>query len=141
AGATLDATAETAKGSLVHNVNSRIPAADGSSERSQNALKITFAGHITDGRRNVVTECLKRIRDDHAAYRVMLALDFCSFGAFGDFAEFEQQARLIKSIAHRLYDKEGSFRIVANAPGACQWQLEQFFAEPEWKKNGGKWKE
>jgi hypothetical protein len=89
--------------------------------------------------RAIITECLKRIHDDKETNEVMLALDFCSFGAFGDFKEFERQVNLIKSISDKLYDNHKRLHIIANGLEACQWQLEQFFSENEWRNNGPRW--
>lgn len=109
---------------------------------SDSASRIESKRRLTDDdrRRNAITNCLKRMQKDGAATHVIIALDFCSFGAFGDFAVFELQAKLIKSIAHELQSRYADLEIVANSPGACKWQLVQFFSEEKWDTNCNKWK-
>lgn len=77
---------------------------------------------------------------DRSAAHITIALDFCSFGAFGDLAESERQATLIKSLAQKAQAREGSLRIVVNSPMARKWQLEQFFSAPQWESNCERWK-
>ena len=76
---------------------------------------------------------------DRTAANIMIALDFRSFGAFGDFAEFERQADLIKKIGDQLHGRDGSLKIVVNSPAARKWQLEQYF-KPKWQTRSMTWK-
>src|SRR5437016_4222805 len=61
--------------------------------------RVEWLGHLTDAqRRDAITVCLKKMLKDRAAMDITIALDFCSFGAFGNFAKFKQQAKLINDI-------------------------------------------